>query len=490
MMAIAGVTLAPVVQVRHSDAAEGPTVSISWQSAGDSYSSGEGVAGNRGDCAQSPAAYGPVAADLLRHEYGWSIPNETFTACTGAVSAEYLDRVGDPEKGTTLWQWGREQGAPERVDIITMSFGGNDIGFADALLDCLDLPATWTDLLEPEGPFRTGCDFDESDLEARIDSLLGPSTPQQQSMPDFYEQIVDRALTAAGHLYVVGYPRIFAPVSEWPGWIKVSCQGVFRGDTERLGRLADRLNDTLRDATDEVNSRIGSNRVHFVDRAAAYRDGGHELCGTGDDWLNGIALDRGDGSLRLETSFHPNAAGHAAVARVLVDQVATSYEPPAPDTGLDFDASRAWVPALCGHSQGNLVDGYLPDTLLGEPSGMDYPGYVALDGNLPTVTGDIDGDGRSEESVFVVLCTYPFTAGVPPQPETWLIVHDRYGQVYAVSPGWAMVTVLDEVDGTIKVGTVLCDPDVGGCQPIGGGMNDLVMVSQEGPILIPLDDGL
>ena len=117
--------------------------SVSWQSAGDSYSSGEGVFGNVGDCAQSQSAYGPLAADALR-DVGWEIQSETFTACTGHLVEDYFNRRQDSGGKPSLWSWGIEQGGPERVDVIAMSFGGNDIGFAGLVSQCLLLlPESW-----------------------------------------------------------------------------------------------------------------------------------------------------------------------------------------------------------------------------------------------------------------------------------------------------------------------------------------------------------
>ncbi len=331
---------------------DAPSSPVSWQSAGDSYSSGEGVFGNVGDCAQSDRAYGPLTADALRSR-GWDISSETFTACTGHLVEDYFDERPDADGKASLWEWGRQQGGPDRVDVITMSFGGNDIGFADQIVDCLPVPDSWVGYI-PIPPTLlsnfTGCDTSQREMEARIDALLDPPKlgcassrrtgnidfecdldigERRGSIIDFYYDIVTQRLTADGQLYVVGYPRIFAPVDQWPGWVKVSCQGVLRGDTEKLGRIADHFNAKLIEAVGRANQALGTDRVHFVDRLSLYADGAHELCGTGVDWLNGVAFDRGDGSdRRKETSFHPNAAGHEAVATRLADLVAATFTGP------------------------------------------------------------------------------------------------------------------------------------------------------------------
>ena len=317
-----------------------PPTGVSWQSAGDSYSSGEGVFGNRGACAQSEDAYGPRTADALASA-GWEITNLTFTACTGHLAGDYFVA----RDGSSLWNWSLEQGGPPRVDVITMSFGGNDIGFGDLITDCLDIPLVGEDW--GAIPPRSGCDFAETEVQDRINNLLDPQHlgctgtrssgsagydcdldfgDRRGSIIDFYTKIVEERLTDRGLLYVVGYPRLIAPVEQWPGWIKVDCQGVLRGDSEKLGRLAEYLNNSLKIAVDNANNRLGDQRVVYIDTYELYANGKHELCGTDEDWLNGLSIDRGEGiNARIGGSFHPNAAGHVATARTLAARVGETF---------------------------------------------------------------------------------------------------------------------------------------------------------------------
>jgi len=411
---------------------------VSWQSGGDSYSSGEGVLGNDGDCAQSRAAYGPSAADLLRTR-GWQISSETFTACTGHLVEDYFNVRPDSGGKPALWDWGVEQGGPERLDVITMSFGGNDIGFADLLVDCLvAAPDSWTGYVTLGTSELTGCDPSEQDIRARIDALLDPPRrgctgtrrsgdagfdcdldlgSRRGSIIDFYYDIVTQRLTDRGRLYVVGYPRLFADVDQWPGWVKIACETVKRGDTEKLGRLAEYFNSKLQEAVARANQALGSDRVLFVDRFALYRDGLHELCGTNDDWLNGLLFSRGQGfEIRKETSFHPNTAGHAAVGLEVADTVdATLPTRPSseirgvdlqnttlPANSCDQDGWASSPPIPLRNGEGNAGDDYADDDLssgYAEVYGVDVAGY-----------GDYDGDGE-EDVVIVIGCSAGGTYG-------------------------------------------------------------------------------
>lgn len=326
-----------------------PVAPVSWQSAGDSYSSGEGVLGNEGDCAQSREAYGPKAAAQLRVR-GWEFSSETFTACTGHLVGDYFNKRPGTGSKVSLWEWGREQRGPPKVDIITMSFGGNDVGFGSVLKSCLGFPTSWGAFL---GTGPAECDRPE-ELMARADQLLDPTQrgctgsaerpsydcdlnlgSRRGSIIDFYYDIVTQRLTANGQLYVVGYPQLFAPLDQWPLWNRIYCKGMPRGNAETIRTIARHLNTKLTEAVDRANQALGSDRVFFVDRLAVYANGDHDLCGRGQDWLNGISSTRAPLQDRLETSFHPNAAGHQAVADTLTNLVDEKFPRVAPEPAID-----------------------------------------------------------------------------------------------------------------------------------------------------------
>jgi hypothetical protein len=334
------VVLGTWVGAPEAGAQEGTPDDVEWQSAGDSYSSGEGILNNSGACAQSDLAYGPQAAERLRAA-GWGIDRTTFTACTGHLVEDYFNvRAGTGGK-SSLWDWGREQGGPERVDVIAMSFGGNDVGFGDVVTRCL----------------KESCSsLTDAELQRRADWLLDPGrrdcvssrreskeyecdlalSSSRGSIVDFYEQIVTDRMSDRGRLYVVGYPQLFADPSEWSWWEGRLCAGVRKDDTEKLNRAAQHLNGRLQEAVRRANEALGADRIVYVDRLAAFRSGGHELCGRGEDWMNGLTVYRGGRSLRYETSFHPNAAGHSATADQLVEQVRATFRGEASSEISDF----------------------------------------------------------------------------------------------------------------------------------------------------------
>lgn len=101
-----------------------------------------------------------------------------------------------------------------------------------------------------------------------------------------------------------------------------------------LNTVAEDFSTVLKAAVLRANTALGVERVHYLDRRELFRSGEHELCGGGEDWINGIAVNRDDTrEQRLVTSFHPNGEGHAATAASLAEMVERTFPRTAPVTG-------------------------------------------------------------------------------------------------------------------------------------------------------------
>ena len=314
---------------------------VTWLSAGDSYSSGVGTDPHaQGTCRRSPSAAGPAAAELLRRQ-GWTVAH-THTACEGGLVEDMFNRRPQAPGRMSMFQEHVEAlGGPRRVDVVALSLGGNDVGFEDVVLACVPFTRV-TELV-------LGCPS-EAALRARIDSLTDPprtcpgvsrrgSTPdygcalridgrRYGSIADFYREIVTERLTVRGRLYVIGYPSLIAPSSEWrlfdPCWV------LYKPDTvDRLGRLAEHLNRQLAEAVRRANVALGAERVHYVDTYTPFREGRHEVCGRGSDLIHGITHVGLDPLSGWHRSFHLNNAGHAEVARLLADRIGSTFPAPA-----------------------------------------------------------------------------------------------------------------------------------------------------------------
>lgn len=313
---------------------------VTWLSAGDSYSSGVGTDPHAtGPCRRSPQAAGPAAAELLRRQ-GWTI-SHTHTACEGGFVEDMFNRRSQTSGRMSMWEEHVEAlEGPGRVDIVTLSLGGNDIGFEEVVLACIPFTRI-TELL-------LGCPS-ESALQARIDGLVDPAkacpgSSRRGSRPDygcelridgqlygsisdFYRKIVMERLTERGRLYVIGYPSLIAPSSEWR--LFDPCRVLYKPETvDRLGRLAEHLNRQLAGAVRQANQALGVERVHYVDTYTPFREGRREVCGRGSDFIHGITHVGTNPLTGWYRSFHLNNAGHAEVARLLAEEFRSTFEAP------------------------------------------------------------------------------------------------------------------------------------------------------------------
>lgn len=279
-----------------------PPEPLRWLAVGDSYSSGEGLDDAVGACSRSPRAYPALAADLVVEA---EVESFTSTACTAADVDDW------PEQLATA--------AADQPNLITATFGGNDVGFADLMVDCLGLDDS-LELLSGAGELSPGelaeaflsrgCDRTEADIDEELIAL-------KPMLETLYADMAD-AVGPDGHVVVLGYP---APVADPAAWSGARCEGISADDGLLLRWAADRLNATIEAATD-----TGAN-VHFVSVAPVFE--GHGRCGS-EPWLYGPAdlfqrVEDDDGSrLSIDARpFHPTAEGHEAMALVVASSVDT-----------------------------------------------------------------------------------------------------------------------------------------------------------------------
>ena len=269
---------------------------------GDSYSSGEGAwdyeegtdFDDRDDlwpfnddeeehnrCHRSAHAYSQVLGDNNDFAGG-----TTFVACSGSVMSD-LDNPNHQETGEDP----QLEALDDDVSLVTMTMGGNDLGFADVVKDCIVNGARGV-------PFVATC---QEKHDQRIDDLL----PQlQQQLIDRYRQIREQAPNA--RIVIIGYPQLFVdnPSDSYGNLL-------FKEDQVWMNEKAAALNAMLREAARQAG-------VEFVDPTEAFRDHG---IGSDDPWINDLDLG-GPGMMVADpSSFHPNAAGHAAIAELVQQQL-------------------------------------------------------------------------------------------------------------------------------------------------------------------------
>ncbi|WP_100448485.1 SGNH/GDSL hydrolase family protein [Glycomyces xiaoerkulensis] len=220
---------------------------VDYAALGDSYSSGTGT-GSYTDsgCQRSDLAY----PSLIAADHGLNLD---FAACSGATTDDLLaDQLDGLDEGT---------------DLVSVTIGGNDIGWVDAVISCM---APTHDC--------TG-DIEEAERKA-TEELPG-------RLAAVYGEIDSRAPGA--DVYVLGYPRLFGAHDTCDAFGLISI-----AEQERMNQGADLLSGV-------IESAAASAGFTYVDVRDRFDD--HAVCDT-PEWINGLTFPIGE-------SYHPNAAGHS-----------------------------------------------------------------------------------------------------------------------------------------------------------------------------------
>ncbi len=233
---------------------------------GDSYSSGEG-AGNYsgGGCHRSAAGWPNVLSALSSR-----MELVTNLACSGAETEALTQAFNG--------QLPQLDALPGGTELVTVTIGGNDVGFGRVMKACF-----------VRNCIRSG-NLDEA--QAQI----------QNQLPTWllatYGEIQQRLNGA--EFIVVGYPRITPTGGD-------NCLWLTKGEKKRLNALTILLDRVIGDTATDAGAK-------YISTLNALN--GHELC-TGNSWLFPIK-NRAvfDGNLRQQAA-HPLPDGQRAIASVV-----------------------------------------------------------------------------------------------------------------------------------------------------------------------------
>ena len=250
---------------------------VRYLALGDSYTAGEGLPPFD---MSTPACHRSEMAFPRLVRVGTTVA--TSRACSGATTAHVLEREQHPGVGRQV------DGVSADTDLVSITVGGNDLGFATVMSECVF--------------GRLPC----SRLDDRVEAVLGGLGTRLEAV---YRDVTARAPGA--RLVVVGYPQLIADpdrvevdacatlVGPFSGGLRIDA-----GEVRWLREKGDRLAAVVRAAATAVGGA-------YVDSAAAFA--GHEACSP-DPWVEGVAVPQ------VALSFHPNATGHAELARLVSRQ--------------------------------------------------------------------------------------------------------------------------------------------------------------------------
>lgn len=173
-------------------------------------------------CRRSARAYGSVYATSL------ATPEPTFAnlACSGA-------KIGDMVASQFPY-------VVSNTDLVTLTIGGNDLGFAPVLLECIAIPSDCRDNSKQE--------------QAR--ALYTP-------LKDAYTSLKQAAPSA--RVVVLTYPQIFTNDNRVPNFECLGDKGITPEERTWLRSVTTTLNETIRTAAADASVEVVSLDDAFLD---------------------------------------------------------------------------------------------------------------------------------------------------------------------------------------------------------------------------------
>jgi hypothetical protein len=308
-----------------------------------------------------------LAAD---ESFGRDLAPTDVASCSGAVTADVTSpnpvQANEPAQVDHLNQF---------TQVVTLTMGGNDVGFADVAAHCIVPGMNCAGYLTLNDLFAMQSLVDEVDLERakklgavikatyevfkcprtmalNWDTLecikavkdlldgtvelvtLDPNRVAQASLamrPEYeerlkrsYRAIAERAPNAA--VYVADYPNLFDH-GPWARECSVAVVGgvtISRAEATAVNGFVDILNATSHHAIEQINAELGRHQFRAVPVAATFA--GRELCANGQlnsatafhplinpylSWLDAYDV--------VSFSFHPNAEGQRLYAEAFAE---------------------------------------------------------------------------------------------------------------------------------------------------------------------------
>lgn len=226
-------------------------VAPEYAALGDSYAAGVGTGNSGGGCGRSTSSYPALFKDAH------SPASFLFPACSGATVRDVLDRQVPSLSAET--------------GLVTVTVGGNDIGFADVMTTCsLGLDRACVRAVERANGLTRG------ELPGRLARLFAGI----------------KAAAPGAKVVLLGYPRLFESRS-CSGGLSEAKRAAVNGGADLLAEV--------------MASSAGAAGVAFVDVRKVFA--GHGICGA-NPWVRPVTSP-------LRDSYHPNRLGYGGYLRAL-----------------------------------------------------------------------------------------------------------------------------------------------------------------------------
>jgi lysophospholipase L1-like esterase len=298
---------------------------LEYVALGDSYAAGYGILPSTGlpvtGCDQSTTNYPHLTAT----ELGLALTDVT---CSGAETANITTTAQVTYSGTAPIQL---TSLSASTDIVTLTVGGNDLGFVDILTSCAAFSSAGPVIA---GTTNCAAFYSAGGVDSLAAAVAGPVTTALETT------LAAIAVAAPNaKVFVVGYPALTPGTIPGAGCFR-DAAGTFAppfpvnaypyqdADVAYLHTVEVKLDQAISDAATD-NGAVYLSNLAGTDA--------HSPCATTDAYVNGITVSTLSPAVTLEPgAMHPNAVGAAYLATGLEAAIRVAFpapEPPAGPTG-------------------------------------------------------------------------------------------------------------------------------------------------------------
>jgi lysophospholipase L1-like esterase len=242
---------------------------------GDSYSSGHGTEPkpDTTQCSRTEYSYAKLWAE--RH----GVRDFTFVACQGATTANVLNQAQTAQSETRP----QIDALSPRTNMVTITIGGNDTGFADIARTCAE-----SEINNRDTP---ACMQRITEVQQIVDGtvLLADNTPFSRHLLRTYQAIREK-ISPGARVYVLGYPQIY--------YLPPGDNAIGPVTRQMVDGLMISMNREIRAAAEAAGAT-------YVDVDRYFAGHGAGKANPNEQWINDIDF------RDIHVSLHPNIAGHA-----------------------------------------------------------------------------------------------------------------------------------------------------------------------------------
>ena len=366
---------------------------INYLALGDSYTSGEGafdyLTGTDNDnnkCHLSLRSYPLLMTQLL-----YSGNSGHSVACSGAKIGDILPFYPSKYKGQTKDSIALSQRASDEKSqimasfmpgyapqiefvthyqprAITVSVGGNDVGFANILRNCV-MPHISLRIIDQD------C-YNSYEDRVELQNLIDRTVSKWILL---FRHL--KAVSPFSNINVIGYPQIFYDKGDCALNVRLSS-----AELEFSAELTDYLNETI-----QKSALLAG--VNYVDISKALY--GYRLCETTSNnvAVNGLTAGRDAGFLGLKIlgaeSYHPNAFGQALIEKAILKQTNNLRNPSTINLTINIGQNFLNVP-----KSGRQVITLIPTS--------DMTNQVVTEGKIIAITVDGAANGLKANATYSI----------------------------------------------------------------------------------------